>query len=214
MNKAQRAYERRCKTREKWEDIAKAVGYPEWSGARKGAYRYAISLQLPIPPAKIISKSEMAYEDMIFGASILEVTIAHDFIAPWSLRGSLKQYAQNNNQPWPIETHPMYKPKIYLAKQAYKIRCKDRISWNKISYLVGFSDASSARVAAEEYAEKNNLPPPPGTLTQGERAYLEYCKIPNWKDVRLVIRRPPEYCRRAAYGWARKHNKPWPPIKK
>ena len=205
------AYELRVDTRGRWEDIAIVCGYKDFSSAMKGAISHAKNNNLPLPPLKMMSKSEHAYEDMVFGASIEEVTILHNFIAPWSTKDSLKQYAKNNNLPFPIEEHPMYKLKEEYAKEAYQVRLKERLSWSKIAYRVGFSDGSAAKKAAIEFGIQNNLQSLPEKMTQGERCYHLYCELNSWKEVRSVIRKPPEYCRNSAYRFAKKHSKNWPP---
>ena len=97
------------------------------------------------------------------------------------------------------------------GKQAYDLRVRTRETWSNIAFHLGYSSHKGASVAAQRYAQQNNLPWPVSSVSKGAAIYSSRRVGMSWHKISQRYNQSIRSVQRCAYKHAKRHGWEWPP---
>lgn len=96
-------------------------------------------------------------------------------------------------------------------EDSYNYRLFWRVSWREVAEALGYKTAHTAMRAAQRYAQKQSLPWPIRSGTQGSQIYRARQHGISWLRLMNELGRSADQLQRTAYKYAIRHEKEWPP---
>tara|TARA_R100001082_G_scaffold19420_1_gene9491 strand:- start:643 stop:1131 length:489 start_codon:yes stop_codon:yes gene_type:complete len=151
-------------------------------------------------------RGKKAYDLKFSGKTWVEVQKEVGYSNESNTRRAAMRYALMSGEEWPIKNPE--KP-----KRAYMLRKSARLKWTEIAEKLGYKLPEHAHRSAMRYAKRTGADWPLSRyhLCRGEMAYCDLESGASPEDVAEDLGyEDPMLAVRAAYSWARRHDKQWP----